>query len=337
MSRRPESPRGLALRPWRASPACGRHRPDRPGFTLVELALAMAVGAILLVALGGALMLPPSAADSGDDSTARVLEASGAAATLGAELATATAIPIASPTDLGFIVPDRNGDGSVEKIAYTWSGKPGTPLYRSYNASTPAPVIPAIGSLDLDVVSRPPAVPVESAERVLASCESPTGATYQSDDVDSNLWDAQYVRPVLPSGATAWKITRVRVFLRQASGSNSNVWRLSIRQADSALKPTGAALASVSATSGSVSSSASWVEYAIGPVAGLAPGQGVCIVLDGSPGGKVTVARAENGGSLPFNTHFVSSANAGASWSTPTDTKDLRFVLTGTYTTMVEP
>ncbi len=312
-------------------------RPDhRPAFTLVEVTLAIAIGSVLMLALGGALMLTTSASDTADDSSAKALQASSVAAGLAAELSTATAIASSSPTDLLFTVPDRNGDGSIEKIEYTWSGRAGDPLYRAYNGSTPAIVVPALQSLALSTATRPAPVPVESAEQVLASCDSPTGASFQTDDVDDNNWDAQYVRPSLPSGATAWKISRVRLYLKQASGS-SNTWRVSIQTADASLKPSGTILASLSPTSGSISSSAGWVEYAIGPVSGISASTGVCIVIDGTPGGKATVYRATGGSNQPFNTHFLSTSNGGSSWSTPTDTKDLRFILTGTYTTMVEP
>lgn len=312
-------------------------RPDaRPAFTLVELTLAMAIGSILLLALGGALMLTTSASDSGDDSAAKALQASAAAAQLSADLGVATAIPTASPTDILMTVPDRNGDGADEKIEYTWSGRPGDPLLRAYNGSTPAILVPAIQSLALTTVSRPPAVPVESAEQVLASCDSPTGASSQTDNVDNSNFDAQFVRPILPSGATAWKISRVKLFLTRSSGS-SNSWRLSIQTADASLKPTGTILASINFASGSVASTAGWVEYAIGPVSGLSPTQGVCIVVDGSPGGKVLVTRAVGGSNQPFNTHYLISTNSGSTWSTPNDSADLRFILTGTYTTMVEP
>ena len=53
-------------------------RPDaarRSAFTLVELILAMGIGAILLLAMGSALMSTTSAADTGSDSNNSALKA----------------------------------------------------------------------------------------------------------------------------------------------------------------------------------------------------------------------------------------------------------------------
>lgn len=305
------------------------------GFTLMEVTLALGVASLLMLAMGGALMVSTSALDTASDSGSQTLQAAGAATMLGAELAVAQELYSVDPADLYFTVPDRDGDGMAEEIEYTWGGA-GKPLLRSYQGGAAVPVIQSVQSLAVQTATRSPAVPVEGAETVLASCETPTGSMMQSTQIDDTHFVAQYVRPTMPSAASSWKITRVKLYLSRASG-NTKGMRLSVRTADASLKPTGTILASVVFTSATVTSvGGAWLEFAVGPVTGLAPGTGVCIVLDAPLAGDCNVFRVVNGTNQPYNTHYMSGDNLGA-WSAPNDTQDLKFILTGSITTMVEP
>ncbi len=281
--------------------------------------MAMAVTAILIAAMAACLVATVSAADTGNDSTAAANVAAERLAQLNAELSVATQITTCTNNDILFTVPDRTGDNVADTIEYTWNGTAGAPVYRSFNGSTPAIFIPSAQSLAATSVLRPPAVAVESAEQVLASCDSPVGATYTWDNLDDQNWDAEYVRPTLPSNAVSWKVTRVRVYIQQRD-NNTQTWALRITGASSTLKPSTPVYASVTPAANSVSTTPGWVEYAIGPVAGLAPTQW-----------------SKNGTGHPNNAYYTSTSNAGGAWSTLTNTQDLRFYLIGTYTTMVEP
>lgn len=305
------------------------------GFTLMEVTLALGVASLLMLAMGGALMVSTSALDTASDSGSKSLQATGAASMLGAELAVAQDICELSEERICFTVPDRDGDGYAEEIEYTWGGA-GRPLLRSYQGGSPVPVVQSVQALGVSSAEREPAVEVEGGERTLMSCESPAGSTTQSSLVTETSFQAQYVRPSMPAGAVSWKITRVKVNVTKASG-NSKAMRVSIRTADASLKPTSTVLASTAFTSGSAPSSAGWLEFAIGPVAGLSPSQGVCIVIDSpTDGGDCYVNRAANGSNLPFNTHFMTGDKNGV-WSAPNDTQDMKFILQGTITTLVEP
>jgi hypothetical protein len=327
---------------------CARPRPSvfhiqhpasdisRRAFTLAEVTLSIAITSILLLGMGGALSLAVRAVDTGDDAPARAAAASESLASLNAELAVATQISSFDAHTITLVVPDRNADGNPERIDYTWD-KVGDPMLRSFNGSTPVTFIPSVQSCTPLLTQRPAAQRVESSEQVLATfaASSSSGRTHIS--IDTNDFAAQYVRPVLPSGAVSWKITKVAILFSQSSG-NSKVFRVSITPATSALRPDfSTILASLSLTSGAISSGMQMTTSAIGPVDSLVPGKGICIVVDGISGGSVNVWYNSASSGMPFNTHYLSSADAGSTWTTPNDTDDMGFILYGTYTTMVEP
>ncbi len=310
-----------------------RHR----AFTLVEATLSIAITSILLVGMGAALAMTMGAVETGDDSNAHAAQASEQLSKLNAELSTATAISSFSANDIAFTVPDRNNDGSPETIEYTWSGRAGDSMLRIYNGNKPVAWINSVQACSTAYIDRPAAVAVESAEQILAQCDAVAGATAKTRAVDSSNYLAQYVRPTLPAGAVSWKITRVSFFANKNSG-NSNPLHASIYTASAALTPALPILASASFIGSSFGSTAAWHEVPLSPVSGLAPTQGVCIVLDGASGsGSINAAYLQGGSAQPFNTHLTLSTNSGSSWSSPDDTRDMRFILTGTYTTMVEP
>lgn len=299
--------------------------------------MAIAVTSILLVSMGAALTMTIGATDAGDDGSRKGAQAAETLTQVNAELSTATTIGALSGTGIRFTVPDRDGDGQPENIEYTYSGTPGAPLRRSYNLAGAQPVLADVQTLSVAVATRPPAVPVESAERILQSCDTPSGSTQSTFLVGKDEFCAQYVRPLLPAGTVSWKITKVRVFLLRDNASTI-LLRISIRTADSALKPTSTILASVTLNSGALSTTMTASLYAIGPVNNLSPGQGVCIVIDGAlDNAKAVAGFVEGGSGQPYNSHYISTSNAGAAWTAPSDAADLRFELIGTSTTMVEP
>lgn len=314
------------------------HHPPSPirhrAFTLAEVTLSIAITSILLLGMGGALSLVVRAADSGDDGPGRATAASESLSSLNAELSVATALPTFEEHGFTLAVPDRDGDGRPERIDYTWN-KPGDPMLRSYNGSTPSTFIDSVQSCTPQLTQRPAAQPVESAEQVLAQCDTPAGAALNTFMQDSANFAAQYIRPVLPSSATAWKVTRVRLMLARRAGTTA--YRVSVVSPTSSLTPSTTVLATVSASSSALGGSLAWTEFSL-PVSGLSAGSGIVVRFDTIDAARVNIGYAENGGAnQPFNTHMMTSADTGATWTAPTETKDLRFILYGTYTTMVEP
>jgi type II secretory pathway pseudopilin PulG len=149
----------------------------RRGFTLIEATMSIVITSILLVAMGAALAMTMNATDSGDDSNAAAAKASEALSQMNAELSVATTIQYPDSQHIALTVPDRDGDGAAELIEYRWSGRAGDPLLRAYKGSTPVAFIPGVQSFSAAHFDRPPAVPVESAEAILAQNNLPSGSS----------------------------------------------------------------------------------------------------------------------------------------------------------------
>ncbi|HNB59530.1 MAG TPA: type II secretion system protein, partial [Phycisphaerales bacterium] len=86
------------------SPAVPRRRGKaavRPSaFTLVEMVLAMAIAAILIGAMGGAIAITTRAIDGGEDRNARASRAIDAAGVIAEDLRTATAVTATGGTSV---------------------------------------------------------------------------------------------------------------------------------------------------------------------------------------------------------------------------------------------
>jgi hypothetical protein len=70
------------------------------------------------------------------------------------EMQLATRFRERTATEVEFLVPDRDGDGTQEIIRYSWAGSAGNPLTRSYNGSTPETILYGVASLNLEYMTR---------------------------------------------------------------------------------------------------------------------------------------------------------------------------------------
>jgi hypothetical protein len=317
-------------------PAAGRPRRGGGAFTLVEMVMALAITAILLAGMTSALTMVLRPTETGADANAAAVEASAALGQIGAELATAKQITRFDQQAIDFTVADRDGDGVDERITYQWSGVPGDPLTRSYKGSAPGTVLAGVRSLAVASQDRPAAVPVESSTVTFASCDQPAGKSLSTVEINKACVVGQYVRPDLPAGAVSWKITGLRLALAK-SGTADSTLLITISSASASLTPTTPTLAFGSFPESALGSSPAWVTIPISTAANLTPGQGVCITIScpnqDDHAGYVSYI---TGNGPPYNSHYLQADN-GTTWKSPNDQDDLRFILTGTYTTLVEP
>jgi hypothetical protein len=109
---------------------------SRRGHTLVELVTAMIASAILLAGLASVMYIAREVAYSPTASAQRI-NASEVVNRLSEELRFATFLFAHSTHALEFVVADRDGDGTAERIRYEWSGTPGDPLEKAINGGTP--------------------------------------------------------------------------------------------------------------------------------------------------------------------------------------------------------
>ena len=106
---------------------------NRPGYTLIEMVLAMAVATILLLGMSASILIASRAVSDGADVVGLALRTSDVVAEVNSDLSTAQEFLERTNTSVTFTVPDRDGDGSGETIKYWWTGSSDGKLMRQVN------------------------------------------------------------------------------------------------------------------------------------------------------------------------------------------------------------
>ncbi|MHC4696607.1 MAG: prepilin-type N-terminal cleavage/methylation domain-containing protein, partial [Planctomycetota bacterium] len=106
------------------------------GLTLVELVASVAVMTVVMGGIASAMFLASHAVPDGRSSNDAVLQGYNAAERVVGELYCARSFSLKTPTAIEFTAPDRDADSNPETIRYEWSGTPGDPLTRKYNAQS---------------------------------------------------------------------------------------------------------------------------------------------------------------------------------------------------------
>lgn len=314
-----------------------RHARARRGFTLVELVVSMAIAVVLMGGMMSALVIAGRANGSGSESQAHVREARESADQLLAELNHALAFTEQGSNSLAFLVPDRDGDGSAEVIRYAWSGVSGAALTREYNGGGAVAFANSIDRFDLTYLPRLfPAVAEESYTAILIEYGGSQGGSYKDCDIDQNKWCAQYFKPAMPTNTVSWSVNRVRVTLKQESLDRQ--LRIQIRPPTPRLIPTDQVLQEVAVSTSSLPLTYLNLEYEFSEPAVLDPSMGACLVItqvSNTVGARVRYL--ENGVSMPQNTHWTTTSDAGLSWTIPTANQDMLFAAYGTVVTEGPP
>ena len=113
-----------------------RRRPPRPGMTLVELMVSLALVTIIVAACGSMLMVMAKA--MGNDASnvgADATVARAAADQVVDDLKAATAVTEQSATAIAVTVPDRNADGVAETWGRLLAGRSGARTIQAYDAT----------------------------------------------------------------------------------------------------------------------------------------------------------------------------------------------------------
>ena len=99
---------------------CKPGMPDRAAFTLVELMVSVAIISVIMGGVAGTIMFSArQMADSAEAET-RSFNTCEILAEINAELALALSVERRDDDAVTLTVPDRNGDGAPETIAYEW-------------------------------------------------------------------------------------------------------------------------------------------------------------------------------------------------------------------------
>lgn len=289
------------------------------GFTLIEVVLSLSVMGIVLAALGSVLSLTLRALPGRDETSeqpllvARVLERM-------ADDVTSAKQVTGTTTTLSLVIPDRDANGSDERIDYSWDGTRGSPLLRRTNGGAWMTALAKLYSLSftvdrvastLDTAS----TPVEGSEQILSAWETGASATY---NLSTSVWAAQTIIPVLPGDAISWRPTKIELNCRNVTPIDG-VMVVDVRTIAADGTPTTTSLGTANLNESSLTSSFAWYTVTLPSISGQSPSSGLAMLFRTTGSGVVAgrLQGATSGIAGPSMVH--ASANGGWNWATVAD------------------
>lgn len=291
---------------------------NRHAYSLLEVILATAILAVVLLGAQSAVVIASRAIPSGTGGPSAVAAASAALGTMADDVMAATAFAVCNAADIQFTVPDRTGDGVDDTIRYVWSGVAGDPLQRIVNGGTAAVAAAGVQEFALayDTVSSPlPTTYSDSAEMVLFAFAP--SSPYSTGVVQSGSWWAQFFKPSLAADVRSWTVSRVAINTTKHSSAVGST-KAQLRP-DAAGAPGSQVLGENLILESGMT--ASWAVPANNYtyVSGLTPGQGLWFVLQWVSDTEACDFQYKSGTGVGVGAPLVMSANSGASWSTVTN------------------
>jgi prepilin-type N-terminal cleavage/methylation domain-containing protein len=304
----------------------------RSGFTLVELMVAIAIVSILMLAMQSAILLAAKAVPDGKSRGSALVVAARAADTLNADLSFATSILTMTATQVQFTVPDRDGDGAAETITYAWSGTADTPLTRTINTATAVNVVDKVQEFALSYDKRTVALPVTYSESAETAFFSYSGfLNLGSFTVTSTNWPAQCFKPATVSGATGWRITRVKFRAQRNSGSTGQSYVQLRTTNSSGTLPTSTVLMQSLMNEGTLDSNYAWVTFNFTNAPLQPPGGSLALVIQWVSDSEACDIQFQNLLGTVADSNFAKTTNGGTSWTAPSG-QDMLFAIYGKYT-----
>lgn len=289
----------------------------RRGYTLLEVVLAMAIMAVVLLGAQSAVVIAARAIPSGTGGPSAVVAASAALGTLADDLPVALSIDTMTSTDIQFVVPDRTGDAVNDTIRYVWSGIAGDPLKRIVNGGAGQVVIAGVQDFALAYDTAQVALPATWSDgpEVTLFSYAPS-APLDTGVVQSAKWWAQYFKPTLAANVRSWTVTRITFSATKHSGSTGSA-RAQLRL-DTAGTPGATVLGENLILESGMNSSWAAQPASYTYASGLSPGQGLWFVLQWVSDTEAFDFQYKTvvGSSGP---PLVYSVNNGSSWAKQTD------------------
>ena len=318
----------MSRRPPRRHPAG-----PPPGFTLIEMVVSLAVFAVLIGAMGSAIILSTHAMPTRGSDAGRTLAASETLQQMADELRGALYLTEAEPTAVAFILLDADGDGHPEAVRYAWAGVAGQSLTRQLNGGEPVAVLQSIDGLALsyasvDTVREFPGARIESEELLMSRATSGDSKTeFSVKDTD---WIGIRVKPNPPADVVEWRITRT-LWSAASRGKTDGVSRYRVVPFNNN-RPVDSTLDSTLQLESSLPTSPGWVEVAFDRGGPFLPGEAAAVIVtreDDGSGHSVNIDYFDKNAS-PVNLH--STNDAGNSWTVESDRAVLHYAY-GRYTT----
>jgi hypothetical protein len=191
----------------------------RRAFTLIETVLTLGVIGVIMLSLTSLMMYMGRAVPAGSDADVLAAKVVAEAELAAAEFSEATLFTGADPSTISFEIPDNTGD-SVPEVVYVKYNAGDQTLLKSVNGG-PYVVIMR------DVVDFTPRFLADERSVTTAGADVQDPTTYllcaytgpaaMSNEVTSSKQVALLITPNLPSDATQWKMTRLRIKLAKRS------------------------------------------------------------------------------------------------------------------------
>lgn len=312
------------------------HKCNSRAFTLVEMIVASSVLAILMAGLASAIVVATRALPASPDAKDAVVQGALTAETLIDELCETTWIIEHTATAITFAVADRDGDGNAERIRYAWSGNAGDPLTRGINGGEEVSVAEDVRQFSIEytftsVAEEYPGPLVESSEAVLDQYVG--AANLRNIFIDGDAWAGQYFEPAgIPPDATGWSVNRVLIKAKSKDDIDGETL-VQLRLADGGNLPTDTILEEHSMYESDLSGNYTVREFTFDNVSGLAPTDGLCVVLQFASGNDAAaMIQYDRGG----GTGLLWTEDAGESWILEAG-RSLQYIAYGTWTTPGPP
>ncbi len=307
------------------------------GFTLLETVLTMVVMGILMAGIGSAMVLAGRALPTAKSVTATTVTAAEALDQVVADLQYAVSVSQRTVRMIEFTVPDRNGDDIPETIRYSWSGSAGAPLTRQYNGGAAENILTDVREFNLlytlKTISTEIPQPSESAETILISYDSSTNL-FDYPIADTERY-AEYVFPSLPANTVSWKVTRV-LLTTKLDGTNTGQASVQLQRPTPGNQVSGVVIEEKTLLESVLSTKYGTQEFTFSSASGLAPTQGVWIVVKWLADTVACRIRGQSLGVTATNLSLAKSIDRSLSWS-PLAGQSLLFTVYGTVTTAGTP
>lgn len=257
----------------------------------------MAIAAILIGAMGGAIAITTRAIDGGEDRNARASRAIDAAGVIAEDLRTATAVTATGGTSVEMILPDRDADGSAERVRYSWGGTSGASIRSTYNNTT-TELLGDVRSFSVSTRTRDvPAYSTQSATLFDATSYA-SGVARVDFQVGGEGALGQYVLPTLPAGAVQYTISSISLPIRR-EGGDGEVLLISVYEAGPGGLPSSRLIAYKSIIEKTLAGTPTWTTITFPSCEPVEAGRGVVITFTSIKNLVALVPGVSDDGFLP--------------------------------------
>ncbi len=314
--------------------------------TLVELLASVAVMAVVMGGIGSAMLLASHALPDGNSSRDAVLQGYHSGERIVGELYSARSFSVRTATTVEFTVPDRDADNTPETIRYEWSGTPGDPLTRKYNAQAPMTMVEDVYEYQVDYMIR--TLSDTTIQEVVQTSNEELAYFLVWDGVAGNPtesavtatdWVSQYFTITVPEGATELTITKAQFLLHKDFGGTPADVIVSVHAAmgDGSYTPQATPIGPTATINGAdVPATSDWTDADFSGLTITDLGQTeYCLVLKSVSTVMVWYAQLYAKSGPANGTVERWTDDSGASWdprNNQLNQQDLRFHLYGTYT-----